>query len=161
MRYFTLLILLATPWAWAGSGSYFVCTDSNGQKSFQSAPCADNAAEAERKDYQVHTPTAPTQQYSIQGNDLAQDLIRSNKERRLNRDISNSEKKLKRYADDMDTEIAALRKKKSYANNNLAGAQWETSISQEMSAVTNKYKALMDAERDKLSRLRDELAGLD
>jgi hypothetical protein len=158
MRYLTLLILLAAPWAWAGS--YYVCTNANGQKTFQSAPCGGDTTTAERKDYEVHQPVSPSPAYSLENNALAQDLIKSNRLRQLDRDIKKSEKNLSAHGSDMEKELAALRKKKSLANNNLAGAQWENSISEEMSAVANKYAALMDTERDRLTRLRDERAGL-
>ena len=60
----------------------------------------------------------------------------------------------------MNGELSALRQKKSYANNNLAGAQWQTSISEEMSAVTAKYQTMIDAEKDRLAHLREQRAGL-
>lgn len=159
MRYLALFFLMAAPSAWAGS--YYSCTDANGHKTFQSTPCDADATTSERTDYQIKTVTSSQPQYTIANNPLAQDLINSNRARQLDRDISKSEKTLDRLGENMATELSALRLKKSRANNNLAGAQWESSISEEMSAVTNKYKALMDAERDKLSQLRDERAQID
>lgn len=40
----------------------------------------------------------------------------------------------------MDRELATLRIKKTRANNNLPGAVWEQSISQEMAAITQRYQ---------------------
>lgn len=48
----------------------------------------------------------------------------------------------------MERELAALRKKKRYASNNVVGATWESGISEEVSAVTSKYTTLLNIERD-------------
>jgi uncharacterized protein DUF4124 len=45
----------------------------------------------------------------------------------------------------MNAELAALRGKKLAANNSLAGATWEQSISSEMQAITQKYAPDADA----------------
>lgn len=55
-----------------------------------------------------------------------------------------------------DAELAILKDKKRYANNNLAGATWEASISQEMQAVTRRYETKYMADADKLERLRKQ-----
>ena len=41
---------------------------------------------------------------------------------------------------DMDTKLASLKVVKGRANNNLAGATWEQSLSTEMLAVVETYK---------------------
>ena len=57
-------------------------------------------------------------------------------------------------------ELAALRAKKAHANNNLAGAMWEQSISQEMSAVVARYDVRIRAIRGEIERLQGERARL-
>lgn len=54
-----------------------------------------------------------------------------------------------------DIEITKLRQSKLKANNNLAGAVWEDSLSKEMAAITAKYDTdirAVDSEIDRLSK---------
>jgi hypothetical protein len=54
-----------------------------------------------------------------------------------------------------DIEITKLRRSKLNANNNLAGAVWENSLSKEMAAITAKYDTdirAVDSEIDRLSK---------
>lgn len=62
----------------------------------------------------------------------------------------------------MNAELAALRAKKAQANNNLAGAVWENSISEEMTAVVGRYDVRIRAIQGEIERLkgeRERLAG--
>lgn len=60
----------------------------------------------------------------------------------------------------MEQELAALRTKKMQANNNLAGATWEQSISTEMSVVVEKYKVQKEADGERLKVMSAELRRL-
>lgn len=60
----------------------------------------------------------------------------------------------------MDAELAALRDKKSYANNNLAGAAWQQSLSTEMEAAVGKYQAKIKTAQDAIDALRKDRADL-
>ena len=153
MKYliFALLLLPAIP---SSAGSYFVCTDSSGKKSFQDKPCSESQKQHSQK-YETESITSSSG-YDYNPLQLADQLGKDNRRRQLDRDIDKSEKKIRDYSRQMDSEIAALKAKKLRANNNIAGAQWETSISGEMTAVTAKYQALMDNERDRLSQLRSQ-----
>ena len=55
-----------------------------------------------------------------------------------------------------ESEIAALRDKKRYSRNNMAGATWEQSISQEMDAIAASYRNKMSYHNAALDRLDDE-----
>ncbi|MEM6582713.1 MAG: DUF4124 domain-containing protein [Pseudomonadota bacterium] len=59
-----------------------------------------------------------------------------------------------------DQKLAVLKNIKRYANNNLAGAQWEQSISAEMQAVTDQYTAKIDAKKREIERLEERIADL-
>lgn len=76
---------------------------------------------------------------------LAQ-MARERRIRELEFEIRDAERQL-------EDDLGQLKRRKAYANNNLAGAIWEGSISQEMQAVTAKGNAQIDT-------LRRELAGL-
>lgn len=74
--------------------------------------------------------------------------------------IQNAERLVLSYQGDQEVELAALRVKKSQANNNLAGAVWEQSISAEMQAVAEKYKSKIQIIQDRLSQLYRRRAAL-
>lgn len=141
------------------AGQLYVCTDGAGKKSFQAMPCEGGVA-SEVREYEVREVAPAQSQGLATDSDYYKKMKADNRRAQLNRDIKRSENKLKRYQSSMSKELAGLKAKKSRANNNLAGAQWENSISTEMQAVTEKYKNLMDAERSSLDRYRDELSAL-
>lgn len=59
-----------------------------------------------------------------------------------------------------DSEFAALRNKKRFANNNLAGATWENSISSEMAAVATRCDSKARELELKLEAFKKECAEL-
>lgn len=59
-----------------------------------------------------------------------------------------------------DQQIKALQDKKNLANNNLAGATWETSISSEMTAVATRCDTRNREVREDLDTLRKECQAL-
>lgn len=58
----------------------------------------------------------------------------------------------------MANEMAAVRNQKRLANNNLAGATWEQSLSTEMQAIAAKPKALNDVDIERIKLIQSELA---
>ncbi len=150
-----MLLLRSNAW----SGAYYVCTDTDGKKTFQDKPCSEQGSvSSEKREY---TPQQSSEAGQVPvNNKLVEELFASNRLREVEREIKKSERAIDNYSNAMTNEVSALRRKKQRANNNLAGAQWETSISNEMTAITNKYSALIETERDKLKRLRDERAEL-
>jgi hypothetical protein len=88
---------------------------------------------------------APSQQASRDAQ-LAT-MARERRIRTLEFEIRDAEREL-------ENELYALRAKKDYARNNLAGATWEGSISQEMQAVTARWNARIEVLRRDLSEQR-------
>ena len=156
MRYIALV--LAVQAGMAGAGQMYVCTDAEGKKSFQAMPCA-GAVSSEVRTYEA-APAAGDSYRPSTGSAVYQQMRSDNRRAQLQRDIRKSELQIEKYQNQMQAELAALRKKKRYAANNQAGATWEQSISTEMQAVTSKYTSLMGVERDNLTMMRQELAGL-
>ena len=76
--------------------------------------------------------------------------------REIELEIPQVEHEIKMSQDGLDTELATLKHKKGYANNNQAGATWEQSISTEMQAVIEKYKTKISLAQGNLDRLRKE-----
>lgn len=156
MRYMALLLALQA--GVAGAGQMNVCTDAEGKKTFQAMPCAGSVS-SEVRTYEAAPATGDSYRPST-GSAVYQQMRSDNRRAQLKRDIRKSEQQIEKYQAQMQSELAALRSKKRYAANNQAGATWEQSISTEMQAVTAKYTSLMDVERDNLTMIRQELAGL-
>lgn len=150
---FLLFMSAATSYA----GQFHVCTDANGKKSFQEQPCP-QGSKAETRTYEKSEPAAaPTENRLSTDNPIYQDIRDNNRRLELERNIKRSERRIDELEDRRAQELAALRNKKRYANNNMAGATWEQSISTEMQAVTERYSSMIETERDKLKRMREEL----
>ncbi len=80
-------------------------------------------------------------------------------ERRLleiSREITSLESQMSGFRSSMSSEMSRLQGKKNLANNNLAGATWEQSISDEMAAVSDKYDSLIRSNQSQIDSLRQE-----
>lgn len=145
-----LLIIAATLAAsssWASQ--VYVCTDKSGKKSFQQTPCAETH-HAEVKTYDTGLIGTEMPAVDIEQGIKDRDL------RKLDRDIRASEKRIADYQQSMNSELNILRSKKRHASNNLAGAQWEDSISSEMNAVTARWDSMIRTEQSRLENLRNQ-----
>jgi hypothetical protein len=141
------------------SAEVFKCT-LNGSLVFSDKPCGDNAVVVEMK------KTAPpasspvvTQDMSALTN-LTHELALKRRKAELNKEIDNIMTEIAATTRLMDLELQLLREKKQYANNNLAGAAWEQSISQEMTAITERYKIKVTSLENRLAQARTERAAL-
>jgi hypothetical protein len=103
----------------------------------------------------VATPSAGSAEQRI-----ARTLERERRMREIEREIQAVEANIFNRNAVMSQEMTALRNQKQYANNNLAGATWEQSISTEMQAVAAKYQAMNDADRERVKQLRANLEAL-
>ena len=78
----------------------------------------------------------------------------------LDDDIYRHQTRIKKLTEEMNTRLAQLRDKKRYANNNLAGAVWERSISDEMNAVTSSYGLQIETLQSEIEHMRQQMAAL-
>lgn len=136
------------------SAQMYKCTI-NGSLTFSDKPCGADATVIEVKTQKAGSDT-PDPGIAAMADELSKDRRRAE----LDKEIKAAEDQLIAIGARMNTELALLRKKKDYANNNLAGATWESSISQEMNAVTEKYRIQSQGVENRLARLRDERAKL-
>lgn len=83
-------------------------------------------------------------------------MERDRRLREIDQEIVREREAMAGRAQLMEREMAGLRSKKASANNNLAGATWEQSISVEMQAVAQKYRALNDISAERIRALGDE-----
>ena len=159
MRIALVLSVLIT-WP-AVAGQMYVCTDADGKKSFQQRPCAGDQQQS-TKTYEVQPTSAGAQPrpVSLEDNKVYQQMKADNRKAEVRRELKRLERDIDRAQAKMDSELRALRAKKNRANNNLAGAQWESSISAEMQAVTTRYQAEMQRYQADITRLNAEMARL-
>ncbi|MBK8754760.1 MAG: hypothetical protein IPL99_25360 [Candidatus Competibacteraceae bacterium] len=133
------------------------CVEDTGKVVYQSAPCPTTSQGSEMTLQKaapaaVVSPADADELKRIQ--QTAGAMERERKLKEINRDIGRAEDLIASYRQSMSNELNALQQKKQRANNNLAGATWEQSISAEMSAVSQKYDALIRTEQTRIERLR-------
>lgn len=137
--------MLAAP---AGAQIY-KCKGDRGVTVFSEHPCGDDATEVTVEDNNAGISVAPEGDFSKVRSDIAK--------RELERKIRDKKNQIERLELARERELAVLRDRKRYANNNLAGATWEESISTEMTAVVQKYQSNIENRREELRHLRESL----
>lgn len=159
-----LLAALGAP-AWAINK----CTGPEGNVTFQDAPCSgkgekmnvrpasgDVAAPQAIASPAVNAPDKPrteAQRIEAQISDSQRKRRRTELEVRL---VPDAQGAINFQRTQCDRELKALQNKKGFANNNLAGATWETSISSEMTAVATRCDTRNREVKDDLDALRKE-----
>ena len=132
------------------------CTE-NGKITFSQMPCSKNAKQQVIKDEPIRklkpaqsSSTGVANEVSIKRTELyilEQRIVRHNH-------------KIEKLNKKMDKELAVLKKQTTYANNNLAGANYQNALSSEMIAVTNKYKSLIDTELRAIEALQTKIKNI-
>ena len=139
------LTVLSTP---AYTAEIYKCMDANGRPIYSQMPCGSDAEKT------TITPPDEIGSVSTDRNSLRA-IKQSNRLRDIERDIAAENRRIRSLQQSMEAELEKLRQKKRQARNNLAGAQWEQSISTEMSAVVERYNTKIKATSDRVSRLED------
>lgn len=152
-------LLLAIPLALASLPAHaqqmYKCTV-DGRTTFSQFPCGQGAQKitvrAAAGDYApaplaVAAPVAGAAAPASDRQALLTEMTRQRRIRELEYEIRDAE-------DDMDAELDALRARQGRAANNLAGATWLAGISQEMQAVTAKWRGKIDELNERLAALR-------
>ena len=156
MKRMLLFIAIATAAITANAEIYRCQVD--GKTEFSQTPCA---ADAEK--YQVdytRQNAENAQSISDQTSRLRESTNASLNQmeiNRLGREIDKEEANIRILQDKRDRELAALRSKKRRANNNLAGATWQQSISDEMIAVNKRYDSQVEDKQKRIERMLDQI----
>lgn len=158
MKYAVGLVLLATLSSTASAQtSFYKCKDERGNPVFSQRPCGTDA-ETGSVSGPAHTggpvTTIESAPAAAEPPSAWDKVEASNLLRDANREIDRREARVASLEAERDRKIAVLKNKKRYANNNLAGATWEESISSEMQAITDQYQSKIDAEHRKIDRLQ-------
>ena len=141
-----------------------------GRASFQDSPCREGAGERITVTPAASPPGlrgatgAATPQAGGSPADTSRDWMqeadRSARRIILADDIWRQEVRIRAARDELEQRLERLQRKKSYANNNLAGAVWEQSISDEMMAVATAYDTQIRSLQTELEDLRIQLSRL-
>ena len=150
---FILSLLLVTGTTQA---AVYKCEGQDGKLTFSDQPCQDAPSEEVTVDYVK--PSAEQRldaaEAAASHQRMAEKLDQQRAERARQARIASIQNSIDRMQAARDRELAALRMQKRTAANNLAGASYLQSISQEMEAVTQRYAADIGAARDRLRELR-------
>lgn len=169
----SLLIMSMLAAASLAHGQVYQCPGPDGRRVFQQSPC-DGGKKLEVKPASGPSAGAPTASpaapaavgmsadervlATMQRDRLARE--RQYRIRDLQAAIAQIEQGISQRNAQMTAELDQLSRRKAMANNNLAGATLEHSISAEMQAVTQKYKTMNDADFERLRVMRSELEAL-
>jgi len=132
--------------AGAADAAVYKC-DVGGKTVFSDRPCA---TDAQKLDIRYRQPdAAAAAEIQRRTDQYYADLDK----RKHASKVAAQKQRVRQLERERDAELAALRDKKALANNNLAGAAWEQSISTEMSAVVEQYRQKIDAAQRELQRI--------
>lgn len=106
-------------------------------------------------------PAAPTRTAGDDTIALAKKLEHERFIREADQKIRNIQGQISVEQERLSNELQYLRNKKRQANNNLAGATWEQSISAEMQAATTESQSKITALQQRLEIARTDRAALD
>ena len=142
----------------------YKCTLANGKVVFSGDPCQGSQ---KTEVINVYVPR-PQSSNAANADSTQTDYVEEQKglSRRLKidsvkRNILKTQRNIDSLLEEMDSKLVAIKNKKRSASNNLAGAEWETSLSTEMQAVTSQYNVKVELEREKLKRLNSQLVALE
>lgn len=128
--------------------TYYQCTDEQGRAVFSERPCGDDAQEK--------AVQAAIQTGSVAPEDFGA-ISASRKIRERERQIDYLDDRIERYERERDLALRELERKMTYANNNLAGAQYRESLATQMQSVSEEYRSKIRSDREKAARYREEI----
>lgn len=167
----TVLALATTP-----TFAVYKCKDAAGRTVFQERACETTGSKGAQIDVRPAAgpaPAAPTanaanaapsaDQASAPQTEAERLRGKSERLRKENRlgalkylDIPSAQARIRGASNQCDARMKAVRSQKAYANNNLAGATWEQSISTEMQAIATQCGAEQTRLSSELDRLLTE-----
>jgi hypothetical protein len=96
----------------------------------------------------------------VNARDKKAEIAQYLRKQKIEREIRNLEKERTKAFKDRDDKIEQLRTTGKRANNNLAGATWQQSLAQEMTAVMQQGSTEVESIDRQISALRSELTQL-
>ncbi|MEZ2740289.1 DUF4124 domain-containing protein [Comamonas jiangduensis] len=180
MLSFKWSLLAAAALAASPALAMYKCKDANGRTAFQERPCESTGTQGNQIEVRpaagpapAAVPAASAQATAAPATDAPQTEAerlrklneRDRKQRRLkdlnDREISTAEGRIRSATNQCERRMGGAQHMKSYANNNLAGATWEQSLSAEMQAYATQCAAEQTRLNAALDRLLAEKARLE
>lgn len=156
----TSCLILATAFSALASANVYKC-DIDGVITYSQIPCNHDAQITEYTTEQLSSTSQPqTNKSAAEAQATMDRLSESIKKRDLRIAINRLKSDKARLQSQRDNKIAKLKSAKRSANNNLAGAVWEDSLSEEMAAIAVQYDTDVRAVDAEIDRLNDELKTL-
>jgi hypothetical protein len=149
-------------------GEVYKCVQ-DGKTLYQDQPCrgAGSAIVVKSPGTSGASPTATGDQERLTRlKAYVDDMSRERRKREIDFEISGLEREIGSYERAENIELAALTDKKGYTYSDLNAAPWQKesvlkSIDTEMRSVQEKYAAMKQVARDRVSRLKKEVADID
>ncbi|MGI2177436.1 hypothetical protein [Shewanella frigidimarina] len=154
----------------SASAEVYKCADGK----YQADPCDDQSEPLDLSN--VGSVVAPSRGYpenltnetidarqqdsAVNPRDKKAEIAQYLRKQKIEREIRNLEKERKKAFKDRDDKIEQLRTTGKRANNNLAGATWQQSLAQEMTAVMQQGSTEVESIDRQISALRFELKQL-
>lgn len=165
-----IVILIMVSASASASAEVYKCADGK----YQADPCDDQSEPLDLSN--VGSVVAPSRGYpenltnettdarlqdtSVNSRDKKAEIAQYLRKQKIEREIRNLEKERKKAFKDRDDKIEQLRTTGKRANNNLAGATWQQSLAQEMTAVMQQGSTEVESIDRQISALRSELKQL-
>ncbi|MFO1493316.1 MAG: DUF4124 domain-containing protein [Lysobacterales bacterium] len=146
-----LFFLVASP---ALGQKVYKCTDEGGTVVFSQRPCADDPKQMETVDTSRALRTGSGGSVAEQGEFADLNAVRRACAERMNAITSRYDGQRRRITAD----IAALERQAATANNNLAGATYDSGIRQQIAGLTSERGALQQAEATERTAERERCA---
>lgn len=153
------LIITVTLACAAASADVYKCKK-DGKTVFSDQPCSQGAEKINVKPATGHADAVSEADAVAASKAFVEKTNTSTKRNALDADIERAQNRITSLQESRDRELAALREKKQRANNNLAGAVWEQSISNEMIAVNETYSSKISSAERTLADLKAKRAAL-
>ncbi|GAB3647335.1 DUF4124 domain-containing protein [Ramlibacter alkalitolerans] len=164
----TIVVAAAICLSPGGAWAVYKCADGNGRIAFQDTPCPGAGTQF---DVKPAGGIAPAREHTSSSNvpqseaDRLERIVSDSQKQRRKLEIEarllpDAEAAMRTLRNQCDGQMAALRAQKGAANNNLAGATWEVSLSGEMSAVATRCDTRQRELRQDYDALARECAAL-
>jgi|TARA_R110000851_G_scaffold76321_1_gene168060 hypothetical protein len=165
-----ILIMMSVSVSVSASAEVYKCADGK----YQADPCDDQSEPLDLSN--VGSVVAPSRGYPenltnetidarqqdspVNARDKKAEIAQYLRKQKIEREIRNLEKERTKAFKDRDDKIEQLRTTGKRANNNLAGATWQQSLAQEMTAVMQQGNTEVESIDRQISVLRSELKQL-
>ena len=150
------LILTVGP-TFSANAEVYKCADGK----YQADPCDENSQPVDLSGIGSFIKSSDSISHSSVGSNATSDKKKEIstyiEKQRIAREITRLEGDRKRVIAERDQRLRNLRESRQYANNNLAGATWEQSLAQEMTATAQEADTQVSSIDRQIEQLKDEL----